>query len=105
MNPTEDEAFERKHLIDYLLALHTSHEELVKALESLLKNPNLYPCEHVSTHRGGSIWSICDDCGAKFADDRGGVPKPHTYPSITQAEKALDNAAKLAPTRTGGSGL
>lgn len=31
-------------------------------------------CYHEETHRGGAIWTICDQCGAKFADDEGGVP-------------------------------
>lgn len=31
-------------------------------------------CEHKETHRGGAIWTICDECGAEFADDRGGIP-------------------------------
>jgi hypothetical protein len=28
-------------------------------------------CLHESTHRGGAIWEICDECGMKWA---GGVP-------------------------------
>lgn len=31
-------------------------------------------CEHEDTHRGGSIWEICDSCGKKWADDEGGKP-------------------------------
>jgi hypothetical protein len=26
-------------------------------------------CLHEVTHRGGAIWTICDDCGRKWADD------------------------------------
>lgn len=69
-----------------------SRDALVEAIEKLLKNPNLYPCEHTSTHRGGSIWEICDDCGASFADDQGGVPKHKEHPSITNAISALKPA-------------
>lgn len=29
-------------------------------------------CRHETRHRGGFIWTICDDCGAEWADDRGG---------------------------------
>jgi hypothetical protein len=76
--------------------LEASHQELVDALGGLLENPNLYPCEHTSTHRGGAIWEICDDCGASFADDRGGVPVHKDHPSVTRAELALDDAKKIA---------
>ncbi len=34
-------------------------------------------CPHEERHRGGSIWEICDACGAMWADDRGGFrPDP-----------------------------
>lgn len=32
-------------------------------------------CTHEETHRGGFLWEICDLCGAKWADDRGGKPE------------------------------
>jgi hypothetical protein len=32
-------------------------------------------CTHEETHRGGVLWEICDLCGAKWADDRGGRPE------------------------------
>jgi hypothetical protein len=64
-------------------------KELREALEELLKNPNLYPCRHESTHRGGAIWEICDECGSRFADDEGGVPDYQEHPSITKAYEVL----------------
>lgn len=64
-------------------------QELRKPLEELLKNPNLYPCQHEETHRGGFIWTICDQCGANFADDQGGVPEYEEHPSITRAYEVL----------------
>lgn len=46
-------------------------------------------CLHENTHRGGFLWEICDDCGAKWADDRGGR-KPYVEPeAVTQAERLL----------------
>lgn len=42
-------------------------------------------CLHDNTHRGGAIWEICDDCGAKWSDDRN--PKPedaHELPKEIQ---------------------
>ena len=46
--------------------------ELVKALDDLLDHVDRNTCLHEGVHRGGSIWTICDDCGEKWADDRGG---------------------------------
>lgn len=66
-------------------------QELREALEGLLNNPNLFPCRHDSTHRGGAIWEICDECGSRFADDEGGVPEYQEHPSITKAYSALGN--------------
>lgn len=64
-------------------------KELREAIEGLLGNPNLYPCTHEETHRGGAIWTICDMCGAAFADDEGGVPAYREHPSITRALQVL----------------
>ena len=43
-------------------------------------------CTHEDTHRGGAIWEICNGCGAKWADDRGGKPK-FKWPSIVLAAR------------------
>ena len=52
--------------------------ERIKALEDalrkLLARDELNTCQHENTHRGGGIWEICEDCCAKWADDRGGKP-------------------------------
>lgn len=42
-------------------------------------------CAHSETHRRGVIWTICDSCGAKWADDEGGF-KPN------EDVKRLDDA-------------
>lgn len=50
-------------------------------------------CQHESTHRGGAIWTICDDCGNKWADDRGGFV-PYVEPKeLAAAREALAGAA------------
>ena len=46
-------------------------------------------CRHEDTHRGGSIWTICDICGRKWADDRGGFQPYSDPPAIAQARAAL----------------
>ena len=49
-------------------------------------------CQHDETHRGGTIWTICDGCGMEWADDRGGF-KPYEEPASIAAVRALLAAA------------
>lgn len=61
-----------------------------KLLRDLLGHVDRNTCVHENTHRGGVIWTICDDCGMKWADDRGGF-KPHKdAPEVAAARAALD---------------
>lgn len=60
-----------------------------EALTSLLNRDQRNTCQHENTHRGGAIWEICDDCGAQWADDRGGKPKWKDPPEWAQAEEAI----------------
>lgn len=71
---------------------------LRQALTNLLRYAEGSECHHESTHRGGAIWTICDDCGKEWADDRGGF-KPYVEPmEITIARDALyPNKRKAAP--------
>ncbi len=47
-------------------------------------------CSHDDTHRGGAIWTICDQCGQRWADDEGGF-KPNPLDEIVDgARNALD---------------
>lgn len=75
--------------IDELLRLREDNERLKEGLENLLRFAECQICYHESTHRGGSIWTICDDCGAKWADDEGGKPKFKEPNEIVNARKAL----------------
>jgi len=45
-------------------------------------------CQHENTKRGGIIWTICEDCGQKWADDQGGF-KPYEPPAFVVALRAL----------------
>lgn len=63
---------------------------LVKAAVNLLRFAERNECRHEETHRGGAIWEICDGCGAKWADDRGGKPAYVESPEITATRAALD---------------
>lgn len=60
-----------------------------EALKNLLAYAERNECAHEETHRGGAIWTICDSCGEKWADDRGGFI-PYCEPvEFTQARAAL----------------
>ncbi|HEV2540245.1 MAG TPA: hypothetical protein VGU03_11110 [Frateuria sp.] len=73
-----------------------------EALAGLLRYVDHETCAHENTHRGGAIWTICDDCGQKWADDRGGF-KPHEdAPEVATARRLL--AAPSAPEGDGGEG-
>ena len=51
-----------------------SKQRVIAILKAVTEYAAENTCLHESTHRGGAIWEICDDCGAKWADDRGGKP-------------------------------
>lgn len=62
---------------DTITALEAESQRLREALEKadvMLRWADLQWCAHDETHRGGAIWEICDQCGAKWADDEGGRP-------------------------------
>lgn len=54
-------------------------DRMVASHHALLAEVEAEQCEHEQTHRGGAIWTICDDCGQKWADDRGGF-QPYVAP-------------------------
>jgi hypothetical protein len=69
--------------------LQVENARLRDALKNLLSYAKRNECHHENTHRGGIIWTICDDCGGKWADDQGGL-KPYCEPvEITAARQAL----------------
>jgi hypothetical protein len=73
----------------FIVRACNSHDALVEALRALLNHADRETCVHESTHRGGAIWTICDGCGMKWADDRGGFV-PHTDAvAVAQARAAL----------------
>ena len=61
-------------------------------LRSLADRAEQEQCHHDSTHRGGILWTICDDCNEKWADDEGGF-KPYVVPNWIQSAR---KAAELA---------
>lgn len=49
--------------------------EWVEVVQALVAEIERNTCTHEETHRGGFIWEICNQCGAKWADDEGGKPE------------------------------
>lgn len=48
--------------------------QLVEALRQVVAHAG-EKCPHANTYRGGVQWTICEDCGEKWADDEGGKPR------------------------------
>ena len=67
-------------------------EAVMEVIAGLVYEVERNICNHEETHRGGQ-WEICDMCGAKWADDRGGKPE-FKWPEVV--EKARD---MLAPNQ------
>lgn len=76
----------------------TEAEKVIEAARDLLRFAERNQCAHEETHRGGAIWTICDACGKKWADDEGGF-KPHQEPSEIAA---LRDALSSLTRRHGG---
>jgi len=51
-----------------------SKQKVITVLKNIIDYSNTNTCLHEETHRGGTIWEICDTCGMKWADDEGGKP-------------------------------
>lgn len=64
-------------------------EEALSALRDVVKLAERNICNHEDTHRGGTLWEICDMCGAKWADDEGGKPEDTEPEEITRAHEVL----------------
>jgi hypothetical protein len=72
-----------------------------EVLKALLDYIDIQTCTHESIKRGGAIWTICEDCGRKWADDEGGF-KPHVdAPAVAAAREYLAALSPEAPARDG----
>lgn len=70
----------------------------VKIIKALLGHIESITCTHQNTHRGGVLWEICDDCGAQWADDRGGKPLFKWPKCVLDAEKFLSTKNPETPS-------
>lgn len=62
-----------------------ARDHLLEVLSIFDKNT----CTHDETYRGGSIWTICHECGMKWADDKGGFKPYEDPPEIAAAREFL----------------
>lgn len=79
-------------MTDQITVPRATWDAMREALNKLLKRDQRNTCQHEETHRGGVIWEICEGCGMKWADDRGGKPKWRNPPEWDAAELALTAA-------------
>ena len=86
------EVYQGSSLEDALYRAEKSYKELLEALKVLETYASSQTCTHDDTHRGGSIWEICDQCGAMWADDKGGKPKFKWPKEIEAARAAIAKA-------------
>ena len=70
---------------------------VLTALWTLLDHVDAETCVHEELHRGGTIWTICDGCGRKWADDEGGFV-PHSDPPAVAKARAIIEATIAAET-------
>ena len=69
-------------------------EAVMEVIAGLVYEVERNICPHEETHRGGQ-WEICDMCGAKWADDRGGKPE-FKWPEVVEKARAMLAAAPEA---------
>lgn len=74
-------------LLDRIAAQDAEIARLKAGLSKLANEAEAQLCQHEDTHRGGTIWTICDDCGRKWADDEGGF-NPYETPAYILAARA-----------------
>lgn len=71
-------------------------QRTVNIIKGLIDLVERNTCTHEETYRGGAIWTICSDCGEKWADDEGGFI-PYKQPeALKAAYKLLDEKCKGA---------
>lgn len=88
------QAIELPHEARKPVAQQSAHVSVPRELlEDLVVHIEDNTCTHENTYRGGAIWEICDDCGDKWADDRGGKPA-FKWPDCVEKARALLNGGE-----------
>ncbi len=73
-----------------------------KVMRDLIAEHDKHICPHEETHRGGAIWTICDHCRRKWADDEGGF-QPYEEPAAVTAAWALLKCEDATPAQPAGA--
>ena len=86
-------------------AAHTpsGHElrTVLTALWELLDHVDAVTCTHEELHRGGTIWTICDGCGRKWADDEGGFVPYSDPPAVAKARAIIEATTAIESNSVG----
>jgi hypothetical protein len=94
LDAIEDAAKVSKRQSDQLfqltLGVGRRFDQLLTAARTLLAHYDENVCHHHRTHRGGTNWTICDDCKREWADDEGGFQPHEEPPEIAHARALLD---------------
>ncbi len=63
-------------------------------MRNLISEHDKNVCPHEETHRGGLLWTICDQCGKRWADDQGGFKAYEEPAAVTAAWAILAQAGE-----------
>lgn len=77
---------------DDKLPVGVTTEQVKQIVKKITNFAEMYQCEHEEVYRGGAIWTICAQCGKKWADDEGGYV---TYQQPTEITEACGLYEKL----------
>lgn len=80
--------------VDIITYLQERERVLTEALDNAIKEIERNTCTHEDTHRGGAIWTICEGCGMKWADDEGGFQPYQDSELLIRLRAALNQQVK-----------
>ena len=90
MAMTAEDLSSKAEIACELAARDAEATELRDALRGLVRHVERNRCEHDETYRAGFNWTICHQCGKKWADDEGGFRPDPEPPELRRAHDALD---------------
>lgn len=69
-------------------------DKVIKLLRDAADRIDSNRCAHEETERGGTNWTICSACRARWADDEGGMPPYVPHPLIAECEAMANYLSK-----------
>ena len=76
------------------LPVGMTKDQVTKTIKKIINFAEMYQCEHEEVYRGGSIWTICQQCGKKWADDEGGYVPYEQPKEIIEAWELYEKLTK-----------